>query len=111
MPFLLVQTNIPTYGLTYFTVRRRYNAFRELYAGLLAMIQNRPIRLQPFPPKTSLGGDGRFAARVVESRRAEFEKILTQVAQIPDLRRSDILREFLTQGATRVDASKAVNKS
>jgi len=40
----------------------------------------------------------RFASNIIELRRAEFEKLMQQVAQDPELRLSPFLLKFLTPG-------------
>jgi len=50
----------------------------------------------------------RFSPAIKEARRAAFEKILQTAADNRVLRRSDILRQFLTVGVDRRASSSSI---
>ncbi|XP_002978248.2 sorting nexin 2A [Selaginella moellendorffii] len=86
-------TNIPEYGGTEFSVRRRFRDFVTL-ADRLALAY-RGYFIPPRPDKSIVESQVMQKQEFIEQRRVALEKYLSRLAAHPVLRKSEELRLFL----------------
>mmetsp|Transcript_14678 Transcript_14678/g.57598 ORF Transcript_14678/g.57598 Transcript_14678/m.57598 type:complete len:261 (+) Transcript_14678:141-923(+) len=88
---IAIETNLPGYSEGSYSVERRYKEFLKLWAWLNK--QSIP-GLPAMPEKSYLD---RFAAKRMQYRKEQFEKILKWAASHSKLRNDPVLKGFLTE--------------
>lgn len=106
---ITTRTNIPDYGGSEFSVRRRFKdvvalseRLSETHRGFFV-----PIR----PDKSLVESQMMQLEQFVEQRRAQLEKYLNKLAAHPVIRRSEELRAFLVVRGRVLQLRKSVNVS
>lgn len=106
---ITTRTNIPDYGGSEFSVRRRFKdvvalseRLSETHRGFFV-----PIR----PDKSLVESQMMQLEQFVEQRRAQLEKYLNKLAAHPVIRRSEELRAFLVVRGRVLQLQKSVNVS
>lgn len=84
-------SDIPSYNKSPYEVVRRYNDFVWLYEQLT--LENEGYIIPPLPEKMAIG---RFSAEFIEARRRGLEIFLNAVGKNLVLKKSKILKTFLT---------------
>lgn len=84
-------SDIPSYNKSPYKVVRRYNDFVWLYEQLT--LENEGYIIPPLPEKMAIG---RFSAEFIEARRRGLEIFLNAVGKNLVLKKSKILKTFLT---------------